>query len=426
MRVALLITLGTTADPILKVVEEVHREAEELTVFLVFGRPFPGQTPSPFDVAHEAKERSEALGAAVRLFEVGDPEDIDRCLAVAREIIREAGEAQRLVVNFTGGTKPMAAAVVHVALTTPLTGELVLDYVGGERRDSQGRVLSEAMRITRAERTATQEHIYQTLDHLQRGRYREAAILAEGLPERGRGGFVRHAVEALVHWDEFNYPEAVHLLRRHRPSAEALLDDPELALLSRLFLNLLEPGNCLTALCRDLKRAQYGSALPESLRTNVEQDGHLLVADALENSARRLREGRPTDSVLRSYRAVEVAVQMRLMRAGIHPWKPRWEELDEALLGRYLALLGSSEPPRNLALTTGLSLLEALGNPLEEGLARKLQDLQQSRNHSYLEHGYGRLSAERAGRLLGYAHEICESLLEIPLEEARNAVSHAF
>lgn len=424
MEVVLLITVGNTTDPILKAVEEIRREANEPTIFLFYGRPFPNQEPSPFDVAHEAKKRSEALGIAVRLFEAPDPEDINSCLAVARRIIQEAETAERLVVNFTGGTKPMAAAIVHAALSATLAGQLVLEYVGGEKRDPQGRVVSEAMRITRAERTATDERVHQTLECLRQGHYREASFLAENLPLQGRGGFVRIAVEALVRWDEFDYPKAVQLLRKYRSSAQTLFDDPVLAPLARLFVRMLEPGNRLEALSHALERIQQESTLPSSLREAAERDGVLLVADALENGSRRLREGRPTDSVLRAYRAVEVAVQIRLICTGVHPWQPQWDQLDPSLLKSYLSLLGSRQPPRNLALTSGLLLLETLNGPLGEGLSKKLQDLQQSRNHSYLEHGYRHLSDKDAQRLLNYAHELCEFLLNVPLGESRSSVCH--
>ena len=80
MKTALVITIGGTADPILKAVEEAQKEGGEVTVFLLYGRPFPGQIPSPFDVANEAKRKGQGLGLRVRLFEASGPEDIDDIL----------------------------------------------------------------------------------------------------------------------------------------------------------------------------------------------------------------------------------------------------------------------------------------------------------------------------------------------------------
>jgi hypothetical protein len=173
----------------------------------------------------------------------------------------------------------------------------------------------------------------------------------------------------------------------------------------------------------------------------------LLVADAIENGARRLAEGRPTDSVLRAYRAVEVAVHARLCSRGINPWWPDWDSLDAAVLDRYQALLTTSQtegrpfpsgsvapaaahrsdwrPPRELALTTGLKLVEALDGELPGDLAQHLRDLQANRNRSYLEHGYRRLATRDAERLFAYAEALCAHLTGPDLLVARRKVTHA-
>ncbi len=427
MKVALIITVGGTEDPILKAVDEECETGEDVVVFLLYGRPFAGQkAPTPFDVANLAKQRCEEKGVSIRLIEVADPEDINLSLAVARDIFRQAANAERVVVNFTGGTKVLSAAVVHAALTEPLGDKLILDYTGGQVRNEQGRVLREAMQVKRSERTATDEIIHQILERLRRANYREAKLLSERLPDKGKerlpdkgkSEFVKKATEALYLWDEFDYEGSFTILRCLYEPAKALSDDERLSSLATLVERLLEPGNRLSSLVPLLRRAQN-----EEVRLG-EKAAHLplLAADALENSGRRLQEGRPTDSVLRSYRAVEVAVQIRLLQNGINPWRPPWQTMDKKTIKRFLELQGTTQLPPFLALTTGLSLLEALGHSLSEEGRKRLADVQQLRNYSYLEHGYQRLVTDDAKRLHEYACALCSELLGASLEPLRQTV----
>ncbi len=441
MPTALVLTVGTTADPLLGAVEQQHEQDPRLVVYLLYGRPFPGQDPSPFDVAVQVKDRAGKLGLRAEVREIPDPEDVDECLRVCREVLREAEGYDRVVVDFTGGTKAMSAAVAHAALTAPLSGQLVFEYTGGKVRDQHGRVLREAMRRRVTERTATEELVRQVLELLPKFAYREALALVRRLPQAGRAGFVGQAVAALSAWDEFDYGAARELLQKQYGAARAVQDAAELAPLAGLILRLLEPANRMVDALRRVQVLQEGSLRdwpdPEAMS--------LLVADALENASRRLAEGRPTDTVLRAYRAVEMAVQTRLVARRVSPWNPDWQALGEDVVRRYVARLkGSSAPsgqvgeereappgtvetvplPRELALTTGLRLVEVLDRPLPDRLADHLQDLQHTRNRSYLEHGYKRVRGEDGFRLLAYADEICAFVLQADVRALRKRVTH--
>jgi CRISPR-associated protein (TIGR02710 family) len=424
--------------------EEQHGQDPDLRVFLLYGRPFPGQAPSPFDVAVQVKDAAGKLGVAVETREVPDPENLDACLEASRGVLREAAQADRVVVDFTGGTKVMSAAVVHAALTESLAGPLVFEYTGGQVRDPAGRVLREAMRRRVSERTATDETVRQTLGLLRRFAYREARLLASRLPEAGRAGFLWRAVQVLNDWDEFHYEACLDPLNRLTEGARALQDAPELAPLASLCLRLREPAAALRTTVQRLRTLEAGD---QGCPWPTSQEMALLVADALENACRRLAEDRPTDSVLRAYRAVEVAVQARLLSCGINPWRPGWDRLDRLVLDRYAALLALSwdegsaagsepgtpgardragwRPPRELALTAGLKLVEALEGELPEDLTQRLRDLQLNRNRSYLEHGYRRLARHDAQRLLGCAEELCGRLVGPGLSDARQKVTHS-
>lgn len=421
MGTVLILTAGTTAEPLCRALEEAHRDDPGLTVCVLYGRPFPGQQPSPLDAVMEVVALGRNLGVPVQVREVSDPEDIDVCLRDASAIVREHAGAERMVVNYTGGTKVLSAALVHAALQERIAGTLVLDYVGGPVRDATGRVLREAMRVRRTEQTATEELLRQVLGLLQGSAYREARFLARGLPVRGRASFVREAAEALYLWDEFDYRGATEVLRRNHRTAGVLGDDAELGLLARLLLRLTGPGNKLADLTRHLIRVQESGEVGSHAAL---EDMALLVADTLENGQRRLGEQRATDCVLRAYRAVEVAMQAALLAREINPWRPAWDRLDPALLKTYQERLGSRQLPPNLSLRAGLQLLKVLGVRLEEAKQLLLQDVQATRNHCYLEHGYRRVAMEDAARVLQYAQELAASLLDRDLEPLRELVRH--
>lgn len=417
MKQAILITVGNTVDPILKALEETGKGA---TVFLLYGRPFPGQSPSPFEVANQAREKGRERGIDVQPREVANPEDLDLCLDEVRKIFKQAANAEEWIVNFTGGTKVLSAAAVHAALTEPLSGRLTFDYIGGAVRDAQGRVLWEAMQLRRSARTATDESVQQALDRFKQSQYREVRLLVEPLPRQGRAGFIWGLSEALCRWDEFDYDQALHLLGRLRDPGRALADDELLAPLARMADRLREPCSHLNALATSLRQLEQG-------RGSWGQEAEhfpLLVADALENSQRRLREGRPTDSVLRAYRAVEIAVQANLLCRGINPWHPDWQSVEAEVKKRFLDSLKTNQLPHNLALNAGVKLLAAMGVPWDEEREKRLIELQQLRNHSYLEHGYLRLTDSQAECLHEHASFLCQRWLDSSLEEARARVRH--
>lgn len=133
----------------------------------------------------------------------------------------------------------------------------------------------------------------------------------------------------------------------------------------------------------------------------------LLIADLLENAQRRSREGRYADAVLRSYRAVEAAVQLALLQRGQNPWNPR------------------------VSLEQGCQRLRELGVHLTEEMNSRLKSLQQSRNYSFPEHGYNPVDGAEATSALENAHALAEVLVNatIPgadLAQERKRLAHCF
>jgi hypothetical protein len=156
-----------------------------------------------------------------------------------RSLLQRISNADKVIVNYTGGTKAMSAAIVHAALTTSFAGESELHYVGGTVRDKNGRVIREAMETRKTARTLTQERMEQILDLMKGHRYELAAYLAEGLPELGRPAFIKKASRSLLLWDNFAYEKAADSLRGLYQQAQGFVDDQRLGKLAETVRRLV-------------------------------------------------------------------------------------------------------------------------------------------------------------------------------------------
>jgi len=416
VKTALILTVGTTAEPLKKAIEEVRAACPadaELSVLLLYGRPFEGQKPDPFEVASEVLEHARAAGIRARPWEIPDPEDLDRCLERVREALREVSSCERVVANYTGGTKAMTAALVHAALTENLAGELHLHYVGGAVRDPHGRVVREAMTLRSAPKTAVRRRLEQALVALRGHRYELAVQLADPLPEVGRPGFFKRAAGVLQAWDGFAYEQAEQGLRAAAQQAQALEDDELLGGLARTLIRLRRVAWDVVKTLQALRALEQGGAEPGPVEGMA-----LLCADVLENGARCLAREQFNEAVLRGYRALEVAVQGALLAAGCNPWRPAWERLGEEAREAVQRELGRL--PSELALHAGLIAWRALtGSRLSEDEEKRLRDLQHTRNHSMLEHGYRACGEEYARRCLDVAGTLAARVLGRELADLR-------
>ncbi|MFA0759219.1 MAG: hypothetical protein NOOUEUKL_001897 [Candidatus Fervidibacter sp.] len=396
---------------------EAEKENASLTVWLLYGRPLPNQHPDPFQVAADVRQHAENLGLKVQPCEISEPDDLDVCLGEMRSLLQRLSSVDKVIVNYTGGTKAMSAAIVHAALTTSFAGELELHYVGGSVRDKNGRVIREAMEIRRAAQTATQERMERILELMKEHRYELAAYLAEGLPEQGRSWFLKSASKALLLWDNFAYEEAATILRGLNQQAQILVDDPKLGRLAETVRRLV--SEVITRILETVKafrKWEIGDQVSISL-----EGVQLLCADILENASRHLQRREWNEAVLRSYRALEAAVQGALALSGINPWRFELNKLSEEQQQKVRMLLGCT--PKELTLYSGILTLQAVGGvQIGDGEQKWLQDVQQTRNRSILEHGYRACGQADAERVFNYANEIAGWVLGSDLKPLREKV----
>lgn len=397
----LVATVGTTSDPI---IESIEKNDVDL-IYLVYGRSFPGQHPSPLDVAKVVRDRARELRRNTMEREVPDPEDVKSCVDVFKEIIKDlAGkDVSEVIVNFTGGTKTMSAAAFHV-FASKAPSKVVFEYVGGVVRDEAGRVKGN-MVIRRDYRTAVEELADEVVKHLEGYEFFLAFKISEGLPDTYNYRFLKSASKAFWLWDSFEYEEAMKVINEIGDGAEAFVSQQVFGKVPENVVRLRRIGNRLVRAMRGLRKCQGEGA---KFR---EGDGHLVPLEFLANAERRLKMGEYAEAVLRAYRAVEAAVQLRLLENNVNPWSVNWQQIPDHQ--EILKQLGYSEsPPEHLTLWNGLQLLSLISpiRQLEE-VKDNLQFISNLRNNSKLEHGYAGVDEENAEKSIKKAMEIMRVLL---------------
>ena len=226
-----------------------------------------------------------------------------------------------------------------------------------------------------------QELVSRVLDCLRQEDYTRGLYVAESLPQNGKTGFLKRAALILWHWDNFQYEEARPLLEGCTPQAKVLIDDADYSALADTVIRLQRLAGRMGLALQALRQLELGSG-PLPAQEAVE--GHLyMLGDVIENARRRVRSS-PTDSVLRSYRALEVATQVGLISLRINPWHPDWDSLPGEKISNYLEILGVKDLPWSLSLWNGFTLLELLTSPFESKMKEDLKDVMSLRNFSHL------------------------------------------
>jgi len=408
---AIFLTAGTTPEPLIKCLDEAYTQEKNVVAYIIYGTPFPDQTPDPLTSAIQVKKRAEDLGFKTVVRGAPDPEDFMSCQKTFESALKDSlnYDVEQIIINYTGGTKPMAAALVHTALTQLTDVKTVtLDYVGGIERDEKGRVKGR-MRSIKHVKPFIDEKMRRTIELARHYSFPQALSLLGGTELIGKSKFIRDSLEALNHWDHFRYEEAHGAILDLKKQAEVLIEDDPTHIPDTI-INLSKTSGRISNLVKHLRKLEDGR--DETLRPfSSDPEGlALLSLDAYNNAERRKYEGRWIDAVLRAYRSIEVAVQSVLIsKHSINPWHPDWNKLDERTILDSLAKLNIKHMPEQISLYAGYSLIEALDGEL--GARDELQKLMTMRNHSYLEHGFQRVSKKGSESSLVHSKRILESVL---------------
>lgn len=306
--VLLLCTVGGSPEPVTKAVLR-HRPAR--VVFIC-----SQQTQSLVDgIARAVKtEWPEWNEGCYDLRLIDDHEDIDACFRGIRLILRDCRRDQRwhsarMIIDITGGTKPMAAALFSAASLF----ECEVSYVGGGQRDNEGvgAVESGHERMVRSAHpwlTTGYRSVSEAIAFFNACDY---AAASQAL-DRGRsyvppGSSLKTEMETLQRfcevfhlWDVFQHGQAKQKLERFLPQLNNLVVVP-------CGSQGPVPGGMGPLLRRSLERLEQIAA----------EDRAFLVEDLIANAERRIDNGRYDDALARLYRAVEAFGQCRLQAHGV-------------------------------------------------------------------------------------------------------------
>lgn len=333
------------------------------------------------------------------MLELADEQDFTSCIEGLRELTDDvhkwaAREGHQVVVDLTGGTKCMSAALAILASRWPC----LFSYVGGKERtkDGVGTVVS-GSEVVHHELNPWdalgQRAVEDYLVLFDKHAYRSAASVAERTKKnvsrtdrKEEFAVLENLAKALYEWDCFNHQGSIMLLKTVSKSANnlrAALGDKK--------------GNSTIEGVRRLEKHLDGLVKAAS-------PSRYHVVDLLANARRRKEEGRLDDSVARLYRAVEAIAQVALKEShGVESTeKVPLEVIPESLRTEYMP-----RADENRALKLGLQdsyrLLDALGDPIgskfkDAGLGDRESALS-SRNQSILAHGFQSVGNKVADQL---------------------------
>lgn len=327
------------------------------------------------------------------IHELSDGEDFAGCVRELQKLTGEVerwvsrGEDYHVVVDFTGGTKCMTAALSLQASRWPCN----FSYVGGTKRTKDGvgtvepgfeRVLHHAnpwdalgyraveefvVLFDRRAFIAAAEIVKTTLRYIER-------------PERKRElSALMQLASAFDSWDRFDHKSCKNSLLNVQKSANDL----------RAALGASRGSRVLSELAQIIEHLQeLEGAAPPSVHH---------VIDLLANAKRRREEGRFDDAVARLYRAIEAIAQVALKSHHDFESTERipLKHVPEPLRSKWSAR-ANNEGLLSIGLQDAYALLAALNDPVgvkfqEQGLSGAKSPLI-ARNRSILAHGFDRVT----------------------------------
>lgn len=343
------------------------------------------------------KEGLELDPGRYRSSELDDEQSFSGCIDWLREINPEVeewiarGQDYQLIVDFTGGTKCMTAALAVHAHRWPC----LFSYVGGSERTKGGTgvVVSSWEQIVQTPNPwdslgfqAVEEYITLFDQHA----YGAASKLLHRVRCNIRDSRRKEEITSLVNlatayndWDRFDHRRSLDKLNLTFKSENNLA----VALGQNLWQRIAPTVRSHQAYLREL----IDAAPPSSQ----------LVLDLIANAKRRGDEGRTDDAVARLYRAIESIAQVALKeKYQINTSSVMIEQLPESLRETFSSKLKNGVV--KLALQDAYSVLKAFGDDVgsrfsDLGLA--VNDESNSspltaRNQSILAHGFQRVGEE--------------------------------
>ena len=331
---------------------------------------------------------------------VDDHEDLVGCYRQALDCLRRTQRRgygrEETVVDYTGGTKAMTAALAMAAASLGVR----FSYVGGSVRSKDGLgIVEPGYERRRVEvdplRLFAVEEKRRIALYFNQHQYWAAATalreLLQGQPEGER--LVLDALlgvfEAYASWDRFDHAKAFDLL----PDARRLLQDRARVAGAREFEDFVPAVEETVAFLGQL-HARTGK---------FTRKDPALAADLLANADRRMSEGKFDDAVARLYRTTELVGQCAFeRRLGVDTGSVPVASLPESLREEFMTRYSNDGVTARLPLRATFTVLATLQDPVGLEFERSWPDLQKvlnARNRSVLAHGTQPIEERTAARM---------------------------
>jgi len=402
MAKAMLLSVGGTPSPL------IYALNEEKPAYIIFFVSRESRKKVP-EILKELKFEYQALE------QICTPSESDLSVAY-KALMRELQDKlssldiapEELIVDYTGGTKTMSAALVLVTIDMGC----IYSYVGGAERDKGGigvvingkekrwylynpwdeLAVEERKRINYLFNTARYSSARETIESLLR---------KVSPKERPYYEMILDMVTGYQMWDIFNHKEARRLLNKS---------------LNQLRLYTSRSSDDLANLvCHVEENVRFLNSL---------ERGKALVIDLISNAQRRAKlEGKYDDATARLYRALEKLAQVELQeKYNINASNVKLDEIPKSLRNTYKRkYLDSKGSKIKLPLYASFELLYAKGNELGKKFfqkGNKIRAILEKRNNSVLAHGDTPVSKETYNKLLEIILEFIginkEELLKFP------------
>lgn len=346
-----------------------------------------------------------------RKITVRDEQDLVGCLRVLRERLPDALSAMHtryddLIVDYTGGTKPMSVALVLATVEKPV----VYSYVGGKAREKNGigQVISGSEVVLQSTDPWTHLAIGEQRRYAElfnAGHYHEAKLLAENVRSQATGsvaelfGQLKRLAKGFEDAACFQYDSAVADIESAGERLASRAEDKGDAALQGFTARVREEAaDMRDRLAPTLKALQQGS--PDFDPAAARQLVHLLV----EQAHRSAREwGRPDDGVARLYSALEKLAKLELLEHGIDNSNARPDQIPDSLREDYVKKYAAEDGRLEFGLRASFELLAALETPVGRAYRKRANDLDRvldARNSSLLVHGWQPVKQRTFDRML--------------------------
>lgn len=310
-----------------------------------------------------------------------------------------------LVVDYTGGTKTMSAALVLATINEPVS----FSYVGGKVRTKEG--LGVVLDGSEAVVKTPNPWDVLALDSRRRiarqfnsGQFEAAQVTAQEAASRVSERYrvlylsLKDLCDAYHRWQGFDYGNVLGRLT----GAAAKLRQYALAADERGLLGFLD------AVERDRVRAEGIVRVFQELqrgRSAPIAEQKTLIVDLVTNAIRTTRLARrPDDGVARLYSALEKLAKAELQALGIDNSAATPEQIPDTLRAEFIARHRDAETGRlQFGLRASFQALAALGAPVGlryQAREGELASVLAIRNMSLMAHGWAPIKVDVFDRLL--------------------------